>query len=123
MLLGVPNNYRHRLTATAGPIVRFALDEAIDYIEAHPERPLEIAELAAVAGTSAAELRAAFRAELDTTPREYVRGVRLARAHAELADGYPGALAALARRWGFSDATRFAAAYEARYGTAPRGQT
>lgn len=91
--------------------------------DGHPQRPLEITELAAVAGTSATALRAAFRAELGTSPREYVRGVRLARAHAELADGYTGALAALAHRWGFADVRRFASAYEERYGEGPRGQT
>lgn len=122
VLLGVPNNYRHRLTANAGPIPRVALDEAVDYIEAHPERRLGIAELATVAGVPAAELRGAFRAQLDSTPEEYVRGVRLARAHAELADGWTGTPEALARRWGFSDAERFAAAYAARYGRPPAFQ-
>ena len=122
VLLGIPNNYRHRLTATAGAIPRVALDEAVDYIEAHPERPLGVAELATVAGVSAAELRAAFRAQLDTTPEEYVRGVRLTRAHAELAGGWTGPATRLAHRWGFPDAERFAAAYRARYGRLPAAQ-
>ena len=123
VLLGVPNSYSHRLTATAGPIARFALDEAIDYIEANPHRPLALAELAAVAGTSATALRTAFRQELGTTPAAYVRGVRLARAHAELAGGDPagGSLRAVARRWGFADEEQFATAYEAAYGQDPVG--
>lgn len=122
VLLGVPNNHRHRLAASAGPISRRALDETVDYMEAHPERPLGIAELAAVARASAPGLRAAFRAGLDTTPEEYVRGVRLARAHAQLADGWTGTIIELARRWGFADAERFAAAYAARYGRPPAVQ-
>lgn len=121
VLFGIPNNYRHRLAATAGPIARFALDEVIDYIEANPDRPLGLAELAAVAGTSAAALRTAFREELGTTHGEYVRGVRLARAHAELSGGHPtaGSLRAVARRWGFAGEKQFAAAYEAAYGQDP----
>ena len=121
VLLGVPNNYRDRLTATAGPIPRSALDEVLDYIEAHPRRPLALAELAAVAGTSAAALSTAFRQELGTTPLEYVRGARLAGAQAELRSGDPagGPLQALARRWGFADDRQFTAAYAARYGEDP----
>jgi AraC-like DNA-binding protein len=121
VLLGVPNSYSHRLTATAGPIARFALDEAIDYIEANPDRPLALAELATVAGTSAPALRRAFSEELGVTPAMYVRGVRLARARAELVGGEPagGSLRAVARRWGFLDEEQFAAAYEATYGEEP----
>jgi transcriptional regulator GlxA family with amidase domain len=97
------------------------LDEVVDYIQAHPERPLGVAELAAVAGTPAARLRAAFMKELGTTPTRYVRGVRLDRAHAELSAGRApaGSLSAVARRWGFGDVPRFRAAYAARYGQDP----
>jgi AraC-like DNA-binding protein len=121
VLLGIPNNYSHTLTATSGPAAHSALHEAIDYIEAHPDRPLGLAELATVAGTSGTALRTAFREELGTTPGEYVRGVRLARAHAELAgvDSDGGSIGAIARRWGFSDQRRFAAEYEAIYGQSP----
>jgi AraC-like DNA-binding protein len=121
VLLGIPNSYTARLTATAGPIGQFALDEALEYIEAHPDRPLGLAELAAVAGTSGAALREAFRVELGTTPAAYVRGVRLARAHAELtgATAPEVSVGEVARRWGFRDTGRFAAAYRARYGTDP----
>lgn len=121
VLLGVPNTYSPRLSATAGPVGRHALDEAVEYIEAHPERPLGIAELAAVVGTSATELRAAFRDRLGTTPGAYVRKVRLARARADLkADGGAGTTAEVARRWGFQNVARFTSAYAARYGEPPR---
>lgn len=123
VLLGIPNSYSSRLTASAGPIGRFALDETLDYIENYPERPLGLAELAAVAGTSATALRAAFRDALDTTPADYVRGVRLARAHAELTGGEPdgATLRAVAGRWGFPVMAEFTLAYRARYGTDPAG--
>lgn len=121
ILLGVPNTYSARLTASAGPVGRYALDEAVEYIEAHPERPLGIAEVAAVAGTTAAELRAAFRNELGVGVTDYVRTVRLARARADLAAAESaGSLATVARRWGFRDVRRFVTAYEMRYGEPPR---
>lgn len=121
VLLGVPNTYSTRLSATAGPVGRHVLDEAVEYIEAHPERVLGIAELAAVAGTSAADVHAAFREELGTTPGAYVRNVRLARARADLtADGGAGTTTEIARRWGFRNVARFTSAYAARYGEPPR---
>jgi AraC-like DNA-binding protein len=121
VLLAVPHAYSGRLVAPGGSLRRYALDEAIEYIEAHPDRPLDAAKLAAVAGTTAAELGAAFRSELGTTLTEYVRSVRLTHARQELRDADVGvSVAVVARRWGFRDIGRFAAAYEARYGEPPR---
>jgi AraC-like DNA-binding protein len=121
LLVGVPHSYRPGLDAVGGPGPRSALAEAIDYIEAHPDRPLGSAELATVVGAPAASLAAAFRSELGTTPEDYVRQVRLARAHAELtaAAGDIGGLRGLARRWGFADDECFAAAYARSYGQDP----
>lgn len=118
VLLGVPNNYSDRLGAGGGGARPSVLDDVADHIEAHPDRPLELAELAALAGVPAAAFRAAFRARFGCTPAEYVREVRLARAHAQLRGGLPPGtgLADVARRWGFTDVGRFTAAYSARYG-------
>jgi AraC-like DNA-binding protein len=120
LLLGVEHSYSrglHRGYATD----HLAVGEAVDYIEAYPERPLGIAELAAVTGISAAALQAAFTAELGVRAETYVRDVRLARAHAQLCEPGPGdSLAAIARRWGFTSTRRFCAEYRARYGCSPQ---
>jgi AraC-like DNA-binding protein len=67
----------------------------------------------------------AFRAHhpLGLTPGQYLRRVRLAGAHADLAAGDPTAgdtVAAIAARWGFTHPGRFAAAYRTAYGISPR---
>jgi transcriptional regulator GlxA family with amidase domain len=52
---------------------------------------------------------------------EYVRDVRLRRAHEELraADPFAASVADVARRWGFAHLGRFASAHEAKYGQKP----
>jgi AraC-like DNA-binding protein len=121
VLLSVENTYSPQLAAPAGPIGRFQLEEAVEYIEAHPERPLDVAELAAVTATPASALRTAFEEELGVTPERFVSGVRLRRAHAELRSGDPshGSLTAIARRWGFAHLDRFVSDYSAQYGEHP----
>jgi AraC-like DNA-binding protein len=119
LLLGAEHSYSRRLRG-GGASGRFVLGEAVDYIEAYPERALGIAELAAVAGTTAAALQAAFEQELGQRAEDYVRGVRLARAHSQLRDRRPGdSVESIARRWGFRSVHRFRAEYQARYGGSP----
>lgn len=123
LLLGAEHNYSARLRSDDAPN-RFALGEAVDYIEAYPERALGIAELAAVAGTSAAALRAAFLADLGVEVETYVCDVRLTRAHARLGEGRPeDTIESVARRWGFTSAGHFRNSYRARYGHAPAYRT
>ena len=119
LLLGSEHNYSGRLHHSGAPD-RLAVSEAVDYIEAYPERTLGIAELAAVTGVGAAALQAAFTAELGVRAETYVREVRLTRAHAQLREPGPGdSVAAVARRWGFSSTSRFCTEYRERYGCSP----
>jgi AraC-like DNA-binding protein len=116
LLLAVEHSHSRGLHRDDAPD-RLAVSEAVDYIEAYPERPLGIAELAAVTGISAAALEAAFTAELGVRAEAYVRDVRLTRAHAQLREPGPeDSVAAIARRWGFTSTRRFCAEYRARYG-------
>lgn len=119
LLLGTDHAYSRRLHQGDAPDL-LALGEAVDYIEAYPERPLGIAELAAITGTTASALEAAFASELGMRSDAYVRDVRLARAHTQLAQACPGdSVAAVARRWGFTSTRRFCAEYRVRYGRSP----
>ncbi|GAB7045219.1 hypothetical protein JCM9534A_03450 [Catenuloplanes indicus JCM 9534] len=78
---------------------------------------------AAAAGVSVRALQAGFRRHMDTTPLGYLRRVRLERAHRDLqaADPTTGAtVTVIARGWGFTDLSRFAADYHAAFGRLPR---
>lgn len=117
LLLAIPHNHTARLTVRSASVGRHAFEEAIDYIESYPERALGLAELAAVAGTTATALRAAFEHQLGMTEETYVRRVRLTRVHAEIRDTvrHPVNIVALARRWGFGSAHELRAAYQSHY--------
>ncbi len=78
--------------------------------------------LAAAASSSPCALQEGFRRHLDMTPMEFVRGVRMARAHEELARADPHSgtnVAQIASRWGFGHLGRFARDYRRRYGQLP----
>jgi transcriptional regulator GlxA family with amidase domain len=94
---------------------------AEEYIHAHASTPITLSDIAAAAGCSPRELRAAFRAQWDVSPMGYLRDVRLEGAHRELDRTEPEAtlVADVARRWGFAHTGRFLAARQRRYGRDP----
>ncbi len=99
-----------------------AVRRAAAFIEAHPERPLTLADIAAAAGVTGRALQSAFRRYYDTTPVGYLRQARLERAYAELrdADAATGVtIAAVARRWGWTSPRQFEVAYRRRFGELP----
>jgi AraC-like DNA-binding protein len=92
---------------------------AVAFIEENAQRPITVDDIAAAAFISTRGLQYAFRRAMDVTPAEYLRQERLEGAHRELADCADDSIASIARRWGFSHPSRFAAAYRVKYGTAP----
>jgi AraC-like DNA-binding protein len=94
---------------------------ALDIIEAEAHLPLTVSALAARTHVSARSLQQGFRSHLDASPMEYLRQVRLRRAHQTLLDSDPSSLtvASIAYRWGFTNPGRFAAAHTERYGESP----
>jgi len=91
----------------------------VDHLHDDPARPWTAGEMAALAGTSLRRLQEGFREWLGCTPTEYLVGVRLQRAHADLMADATVTVSDVAARWGFSSASRFAAAYRRRYGRSP----
>lgn len=96
------------------------LRRAMAFIEANPAADICIEDVADAACVTVRAVQLAFRRQLNTTPTGYLRSIRLACAHAELQSGASGAtVGSIAKRWGFGNAGRFAAAYRATYGHAP----
>ncbi|ROS52573.1 AraC-like DNA-binding protein [Frigoribacterium sp. PhB24] len=101
---------------------RSRLDAALEYIDAHAGRPISAVDVAEAVGVSARVLQSTFQRQLGHTPTAHLRGVRLRRAHDELArlEGLPGeTVAAVARRWGFAHLGRFSARYAREFGERP----
>jgi AraC-like DNA-binding protein len=101
-----------------------ALRRAISYIDDNVARDVTLAEVAAAASVSLRALQLAFRRHLDTTPSAYLRRARLEQAHQELRRRSPEdtTVTAVAARWGFVNASRFAAHYREAF-SQPPGRT
>jgi AraC-like DNA-binding protein len=98
------------------------LRRAIAFIEANPDLDLSLCDIARAASVTPRAVQIAFRRHLDTTPMAYLRRVRLDLAHEDLQAATPGdgnTVTAIASRWGYARASRFAADYRAAYGRPP----
>ncbi|MBC3191154.1 AraC family transcriptional regulator [Pseudonocardia sp. C8] len=95
-----------------------ALDRALEFIDAHAHRDVDLAAVAAAAGVGPRSLQETFRQRLGTTPLTHLRNVRLDRVRAELRSG-GRPVAEVAHDWGFGHLGRFAAAYRRRFGRLP----
>jgi AraC-like DNA-binding protein len=115
------HRYREALDAPIRSFAPAAVRRVVDAVQADPGHPFTLTEMAATAMVSVRTLQEAFRRHLGVSPREYLRRVRLDRAHRELLAADPAAMTVgrVAQRWGFAHTGRFAAAYRARYGLAP----
>ncbi|WP_217558246.1 AraC family transcriptional regulator [Streptomyces sp. GbtcB6] len=105
-----------------GNVLPRGLRRALELVEREPETDLSVAVLAAAASLSPRALQEGFRKHLDLTPTEFVRSVRMARAHEALAQADPHSgknVAQIAYQWGFGNLGRFARDYQRRYGQLP----
>ena len=114
--LSAPTRPAHRAAPSA------AVRSALRLIEDETSAAVNVGELARHVGVTVRALELGFRRALDETPHEYLRRVRLERAHRDLlaADPAEGAtVTEIASRWGFFHTGRFATAYRAAYGVLP----
>ncbi|MFJ6531425.1 helix-turn-helix transcriptional regulator [Microbacterium sp. NPDC091662] len=92
---------------------------ALAYIDANAHLAITIDDVAAASFISTRGLQYAFRRALDITPADAVRRARLDGAHRDLRAGDGRSVGEIARRWGFSNSSRFVAAYREAYGATP----
>lgn len=93
----------------------------LDYLHAHPQRPVRMAELCAIARVSERTLQNHFKRELGMTPKTFLSGQRLHGVHRELwrADPSHTSISAVANQWGFWHMGQFAADYRGMFGELP----
>jgi AraC-like DNA-binding protein/anti-sigma regulatory factor (Ser/Thr protein kinase) len=98
-----------------------AVRRAERFMEEHAADDIALADVAGAARLGARGLQLAFRRHHDLTPLEYLRRVRLERAHRDLQAGNPvdDTVGAIASRWGFTHHGNFSAAYLRAYGHSP----
>ena len=97
------------------------LRRAIAYIEENAQDDISIVDIARAVFVTPRALQYMFRRSLDMSPMEYLRRVRLCHVHLELmhADPSKTTVSAVAARWGFAHAGRFAVTYRQVYGRSP----
>lgn len=88
------------------------------HIQRHAAHPLQVADLARIAGLCVARLHARFMAECGQKPMEYLRSRRLHMA-LELLRGTPLAIGEIAERVGYASQSAFSAAMLREFGASP----
>jgi AraC-like DNA-binding protein len=103
------------------PAVPDTLKDALEFIHAHPAGDLGVNDIAAAVHLTPRAVQYLFRQQLDTTPTEYVRRLRLRCAHQDLLAGRRSQVTVteIAQRWGFVHTGRFAVLYRQTYGQSP----
>lgn len=112
----LPHNYRDDMRRTPNLIAPKHVKRTVEYIQAHADTPLAAEDLVDVSGVSLRALQYGFKKFLGVSISEYERSVRLDRARRDI-ERYPAeAVGLIARRWGFSNFTRFNTQFEAAFG-------
>ena len=80
LLLGQPNNYSDALQRLENKVAPGDVKRAIDFIEAHLQVPVTLADIARASGVPGRTLLEHFKAHRSVSPMRYLRDARLARA-------------------------------------------
>lgn len=116
-----PSNLTLERDLLSDPAVPESLKDAVAFIHGHAAGDVGVNEIAAAVHLTPRAVQYLFRNQLDNTPSEYLRRVRLHRAHRDLMAAHRSAITVteIAQRWGFSHTGRFAVLYRQTYGQSP----
>jgi AraC family transcriptional regulator, arabinose operon regulatory protein len=107
---------RHSPLVAAGPAARVA--RCVDFMRLHLDRPLRVAELAALAHWSPSHFKARFRAHTGYACIDYLIRLRI-HAACQLLDTTALDIQAIAARVGYADPLWFSKAFKGVVGLAP----
>jgi AraC-like DNA-binding protein len=121
ILLGLPNTATAFLAEHTPRPGHHPANRIRDWIEAHHDQPIGVADIAAAAHLSIRRVEAICRDHWGQTPTQLLRGIRLDHARAALLATEPthGAVARIADGAGFADKRHFATVYRRRFGETP----
>lgn len=119
LLVGLRHNFSHRLPSPADAAMSAPVRRAEEFMRTHAEKPIRMTDVAVAIGCSLRTLEASFGRARGLTPAAALRMIRLDGVRRLLQKGEVGSVAAAARRYGFTNAGRLAAAYVERFGEHP----
>lgn len=112
----LPHNHAKALERGSHVIAPKHVKRTIEFIRDNARRPITPEELAAVAGVSLRALQYGFQKFLGVSISEYERSVRLEGVRREIEGNSGERVGEIARRWRFSNFTRFNTQFEAAFG-------
>jgi len=117
----LPNSYKNAVNGSApAMIVPYYIKRARDYIYAHVDQKVTLADIAAAAGCSYRGLQRGFLETYGVSPMTYLQTLRLKRIRAQLLSGTNGEkISDIAGKWGFPHMGRFAQLYCQQFGELP----
>jgi AraC-like DNA-binding protein len=116
LLIAWPHTWSRHLAPS--PPRHGVVERAIDYMQAHADADITLADVAQAAGVGMRALTRGFERRLGISPMRYLQQGRLERARADLLDAR-ASVTETAHRWGFGNLGDFAAHYRERYGEKP----
>lgn len=121
MLAAFPHNHSDLFNAPPSGPAPYYVRRVEEYVCAHAEEAISLADMIEVSGVSARSLHAGFRRFRDATPMGYLKNYRLALAHRRLKEGADRGLSVtdVALACGFTHLSKFARDYQERYGERP----
>jgi AraC-like DNA-binding protein len=119
LLLHGTHNYTNRFRRRAASGGPGRLAQVEQYIRDHWNEPLRLDDLARFAGTSAKTIYNDFLKHHDRTPHEFIKRLRLERAHELLSGNRDASVMMVALQCGFANFGHFANAYRAMFGELP----
>jgi len=121
ILLGLPHTATPELAVISEPErpAPAAAAQIRDWLEAHHDQPVGVADLAAAMGLSIRRVQDICQRHWNNSPMQLLRGIRLDRVRGELLIGALDSTASASASAGFTRVDRFAAAYKRRFGESP----
>jgi AraC-like DNA-binding protein len=120
LLLYHPHNYSDALRRSARMITPRDIKHAVDYLEAHLDSPLTVADLVAASQVAGRTLFQHFRDFTGTSPMRYLQNMRFAKVRDALLRAEPEeSVTVIAMACGFTHMSRFALEYRHRFGERP----
>lgn len=120
LLLCQCNTYTDALCGREQSAAPRGVKRAIDYMQAHLDAPIALADLVAAAGVPGRTLLKHFHDHRGISPMRYLRDARLARVRAELLRAEADvSITRVAMTWGFQHLGRFAIEYRRLFGESP----
>ncbi len=111
--------FQPKLRQSDGGLSSRQLQQVNDYIQAHLDRPIQLIDLASVAGISQYHFARLFKRSLGITPHQYVLRQRIERGKFLLKTGEQN-IAAIAQAVGFADQSQFSRHFKRIVGITPR---